>query len=46
MRPTTTTISNATAPATTPLVVTVTFAVASQNVGSKAQPTGTVTVTA
>jgi uncharacterized repeat protein (TIGR03803 family) len=42
---TTTTISKATAPKATPLVVTVTFAVASQNVGSKAQPTGSVTVT-
>ncbi len=42
---TTTTISKATAPKATPLVVTVTFAVASQNAGSKAQPTGTVTVT-
>ncbi len=42
---TTTTISKATAPKATPLVVTVTFAVASQNVGSKAPPTGSVTVT-
>jgi hypothetical protein len=42
---TTTTISKATAPKATPLVVTVTFAVASQNVGSKAKPTGSVTVT-
>jgi len=42
---TTTTISKATAPKATPLVVAVTFAVASQTVGSKAQPTGSVTVT-